>query len=318
MTVKNEEIKHLRGLVHNRDWLILQLQQTQQFASSYACLVSGPGLQSATTNHPTHVVVELSDSSERPCSVKQNVTVELVLQSTASCNTLTSHALRSPSAALTVISSSRYEVSYTAVRRGSHKLHIRVNGSEINDSPFTVTVYPKPTQLVSPVRVMADLNRPYGIAINSRGEMIVSECGDHQVSVFDVRGRRIQTFGSCGDRPEKMRSPAGVTVDDMDNIYVSSEHKLQKYTSSGELIKCIGRRGSKEAEFNDPRGVTIHRNQVYVCDRENHRIQVFDLDLQFLCSIGSRGSGRGEVDRDSSIRCCIRHCWEHVCSRVWQ
>ena len=59
---------------------------------------------------------------------------------------------------------------------------------------------------------------------------------------------------------------AGIAIDDADNIYVSSDHKLQKFTSSGEL------RGSKEFNFNDPCGVT----KVYVCDRDNHRIQVFD------------------------------------------
>ena len=73
--------------------------------------------------------------------------------------------------------------------------------------------------------------------------------------------------------------PAGIAIDDADNIFVSSEHKLQKFTSSGELIKCVGQRGSKEWEFIDPRGVTLYDNQVYVCDRDNHRIQVFGLDL---------------------------------------
>ena len=38
-----------------------------------------------------------------------------------------------------------------------------------------MTVYPDPTQLGSPVRVVKDLKGPYGIASNSRGEMIVSE-----------------------------------------------------------------------------------------------------------------------------------------------
>ena len=302
--VKNEEIQHLRRLLQDKDWIIHQLQQTKQFAPSsytcsYTCLVSGPGLQSATANHPTHVVVELSDFSGRPCSLKQNVTAELVLQSTFPQVTPTSHA-QQPSATVAMISPSRYEVSYTAVRRGPYKLHIQVIGSEINGSPFTVTVYPDPTQLCSPVRVVMDLNRPYGIAFNSCGEMIVSERGGHQVSVFDVRGRRIRIFGSCGDRSE-MICPAGIAVDYMDNIYVSSEHKLQKFTSSGELIKCIGLRGSKEGEFNDPRGVTIHSNQVYVCDRDNHRIQVFDLDLNFIRSIGSRGSGEGEFDRPYDV-----------------
>ena len=292
--VKSVENQRLRLLVHDKDQTIRQRQQTQQFApSSYTCLVSGPGLQSATANHPTCVVVELRYSSGKPCPLKQNVTAELVLQSTSSQATPSSHA-RQPSATVAVISPSRYEVSYTAVRRGPHKLHVRVNGSKINGSPFTITVYPDPTQLGSPVRVVKDLNRPYGIASNSRGEMIVSEFCCHQVSVFDVGGRRVRTFGSRGDRPEQMRYPQGIAVDDTDNIYVSSWHKLQKFTSSGELIKCIGRRGSKEGEFNDPRGVTIHSNQVYVCDTDNHRIQVFDLDLNFIRSIGSRGSGRGE------------------------
>ena len=131
--------------------------------------------------------------------------------------------------------------------------------------------------------------------------MIVSEYGGHQVSVFDVRGWRFRTFGSYGDRPEQMISPAGIAVDDTDNIYVSSQHKLQKFTSSGELIKCIGWGGSKEGEFDDPRGVTIHSNQVYVCDRDNDRIQVFDLNLNFIRSIGSRGSGRGEFNRPYDV-----------------
>ena len=313
---KNEENKHLQWLIWDKDQTIHQLQQTQQFASSYTCLVSGPGLQSATANHPTHVVVELNDSSGRPCSLKQNVTAELVMQSTSSQATPTSSSRRpwskktpSPSlttptplnAAVAMISPSRYEVSYTAVRRGPHKLHVRVNGSEINGSSFTMTVYPDPTQLGSPVRVVKQLIRPFGIAFNSRGEMIVSERSGHQVSVFDVRGRVIRSFGSHGDRPEQMILPAGIAVDDTDNIYVRSLHKLQIFTSSGELIKCIGQWGSKEAEFDNPRGVTIYSSQMYVCDRDNHRIQVFDLDLNFIGSIGSYGSGRGELNRPCDV-----------------
>ena len=193
-------------------------------------------------------------------------------------------------------SPSQYEVSYTPVSRGQHKLHVQVNDREINGSPFTVTVYPDPRQLGHPVRTVTGLNYPYGIAFNSHQEMIVSECDGHKLSIFDIRGQKIRTFGSCGDSPDQMECPAGIATDDTDNIYVSSEHKLQKFTSRGELIKCIGRKGSKEGEFDDPRGVTLYDNQVYVCDRNNHRIQVFDLDLNFVRSIGSRGKGRGEFD----------------------
>ena len=201
------------------------------------------------------------------------------------------------------MSPSRYEVSYTAVSRGQHKLHVQVNDREINDSPFTVTVYPDPTQLGRPVRVVTDLNKPYGIAFNKCGEMIVSEYGGHRVSIFDIRGQKIRTFGSHGDSPGQMVWPAGIAIDDIDNIYVSSYHKLQKFTSSGELIKCVGQRGRKEGEFDDPRGVTLYDNQLYMCDRNNHRIQVFDLDLNFVRSIGSRGNGRREFNAPLDVKC---------------
>ena len=51
---------------------------------------------------------------------------------------------------------------------------------------------------------------------------------------------------------------------------------------SNELIKYIGKKGRKEGEFDIPHGVTLYDNQVYVCDSQNHRIQVFDLDLNFV------------------------------------
>ena len=203
---------------------------------------------------------------------------------------------------VTVATPSRYEVTCTPVSRGRHKLHVQVNDKEINGSPFTVTVYPDPKQLRHPVRTVTDLVAPYGIAFNNREEMIVSEFHVHRLSILDTRGQKIRTFGSRGDSPHQMIYPKGIATDDSGNIYVSSVHKLQKFTSTGELIKCVGRRGGKEGEFNDPRGLTLRDNLVYVCDRNNNRIQVFDLDLNFVRSIGSCGSGRDEFDAPHDVK----------------
>ena len=315
-TEKNKEIQSLRGLIREKDEhlqekdaTICQLQQS----ISYTCQVSGPGLQSATANHLTHVLVELTDSSGRPCSHRQNITAELQapsLQPSSQAKPTstgrwpwskkaasTAGQVPDISAAVDAISPSRYELSYTAVSRGQHKLRVRVNGREINGSPFTMIVYPDPTQLCHPVRVVTDMKQPYGIAFNSCGEMIVSEIGAHTVSVFNIRGQRIRTFGSEGGRSCQMKSPAGIAVDNDNNIYVGNIHALQKFTSRGELIKCIG-----SGMFNLIRGVTIHREKVYVCDRNNHRIQVFDLDLSFIRSIGSRGKERGNFYQPYDVK----------------
>ena len=165
-----------------------------------------------------------------------------------------------------------------------------------------MTVYLDPIQLGRPVRVVSGLAGPYGIAYNSQ-EMIVCERFVDKVSIFKIRGqRKIVTFGSYGDRPHEMIFPAGIATDDAENIYVSSEHKLQKFTSRGELIKCTGEKGKKEGEFDDPRGLTLYDNEVYVCDSDNNRIQIFDLDLNFIRSIGSRGEGKGEFIKPLDIK----------------
>ena len=150
------------------------------------------------------------------------------------------------------------------------------------------------------MRTVTGLSYPYSIAFNSHQEMIVSEWGGHRLSIFDIRGQKIQTFGSRGVSRDQMESPAGIATDDTDNIYVSSFHKLQKFTSSGELIKCVGQRGSKV--FNHPRGVILYYNQVYVCDSFNNCIQVFDLDLNFVRSIGSYGKGKGKFSSPQDVK----------------
>ena len=209
-------------------------------------------------------------------------------------------------------------MSYRGVSQGLQKLYIDGESRNIlhvlcireyghSQYPFTMTLYPDPTQLAHPVRVVTGLNRPYGIAFNSRGEMVVSERGSHQIAIFDIRGQRIRTFGSYGHSPEQLVHPAGIAIDDMDNIYVTSWDKLQKFTSSGKLIKCVGQTacacGSKDlGKLVNPLGVTLHNNHIYVCDCHIRCIQVFNLDLNFVQSIGSHGKGRGEFDAPHDVK----------------
>ena len=271
--------------------------------------IFGPGLRSATVNYSTHVTVELRDHSGQPCLVPQKITAQLEtfvveeVQQSSWFGTKTTQK-KTPQKLpvdIAAVSPSQHKISFTAVTRGQHKLHIQHNDSEINGSPFTITVYPDPTQLGTPVRVVTELTQPYGIAINSHGEMIVSEFVAHRVSVLDSTGKVIRRFGSRGDRPEQMNYPRGVTVDRDDNVYVTSDHKLQKFSRDGHLIKTVGQKGNKEGEFNTPLAVRFHNSHVYVCEEVNHRVQVFDCELNFIRTIGSHGSGRGEFNKPYNL-----------------
>ena len=202
---------------------------------------------------------------------------------------------------MTATSPSQYEVSFTAVSRGQYKLRIQVNDREIDEN-LTITVYPDPYQLRDPVSIWSGLTTPYSIAFTSNGEMIVSEKGKNQISIFNTKGKRIGEFEQHEDRPRNIIKPQGIAIDDDDNVYVSSQFKLQKFTRRGTFIKCVGQEGNKEGEFNDPYGLTLNDNQLYICDCKNHRIQVFNLDLKFIRSIGSHGKGEGEFDLPYDVK----------------
>ena len=119
----------------------LSLSLSQE-SVSYTCHVSGPGLTSATVNFATQVLVELTDSSGRPHPLPMNVTAQLepFSKATPTNQQATPSEQATPLVATPVSSRwplfrkspSRYEVMYTPVIRGRHKLHVQVNDKEIN------------------------------------------------------------------------------------------------------------------------------------------------------------------------------------------
>ena len=121
--------------------------------------------------------------------------------------------------------------------------------------------------------------------------------------MLDSSGKRISTIGSRGDGPGQFQCPCYIAIDSNNNIYVTSKHKLQKFDRNGKFVKSVssGSKGSKPGEFNRPQGIKVHQNQVYVCDFHNDRIQVFDLELNFITSFGTKGSGQGQYNRPNDV-----------------
>ena len=273
-----------------------KIKELEQLIPTYTAQLSGPGQHTATVNHETHITITLTDSTGNPCLIPQNVTACLQYPG------IPQHGKpQSTTAAVVGLSASKYAASYTAVNRGLSNLHIRINGKEVVCA--TISVYPDPACLSRPLKCIpadgvACPKKPHGIAFNSQRLLITTETNGHQnlVSVFNVVGQKVRSFGKQGTEPGEMVRPRGVAVDGDDNIYVTSEHKLQKFNSAFNLVKWIGGQGSKPGEFEDPSGVAIAGSELYVCDRQNNRIQVFDLDLNFLREVGTSGKEAGKLD----------------------
>ena len=90
-----------------------------------------------------------------------------------------------------------------------------------------------------------------------------------------------------------MKHPTGVALDSADNVYVASQDKLWKFSRNGHFI--VGQYGEEDWEFSFPGGMRFHHDHVYVCDRFNNHVQVFDTDLKFIRAIGSPELCKGKV-----------------------
>ena len=203
------------------------------------------------------------------------------------------------------VGESKYELQYQPVIRGQHQLHIRINGKSIKGSPYTVVAMPSLQSLGKHVRTIGSIQSPWGIAINSKGQIVVAEWTGHCISVFTPEGHKIRSFGSLGSAQGQLNIARGVAVDRDDNIIVmdSDNHRVQKFTSEGKFLVAIGTRGSSALQFEYPTGVGINSmyDKVYILDQGNHRIQILNMDLTYSSSFGVHGSGDGQFSNPCDI-----------------
>ena len=190
--------------------------------------------------------------------------------------------------------SGEYEISYKPVSRGRHQLHIKVEGGHIKESPFPVFVLNRYQLSTAKYAIDDKIKWPNGVAVNSKGHIIVVERGAHCVSIFNSAGEKvIPSFGSFGTEIGEFNEPRGVAVDDKDNILVvdSWNHRIQKFTSDGAFIiesQILDHR----FHLKHPAGIAIHpyNKRVYVADNNNHCIKILNPDLTLWSSFGYKDS----------------------------
>ena len=118
---------------------------------------------------------------------------------------------------------------------------------------------------------------PRDLTFDPAGDVYVTDCYNHRVQVFSQNGTFLRTFGRGGSGPHELTTPCSIHVDH-DYVYVVEDgnNRVSVFYTSGEFITSFGRRGSWEGELSDPHGITIDQDGfLYVCDYQNHRIQVF-------------------------------------------
>ena len=138
---------------------------------------------------------------------------------------------------------------------------------------------------------------PHGLHIDRDGNVWVTDGlgrdgKGHQVIKFSPDGQvllRLGKAGLAGDGPGEFNAPSAVVTAPNGDIFVADGHggntnaRIVKFTKDGRFIKTWGTKGSAPGEFDTPHAIAIDsRARLFVGDRNNNRIQIFDQDGNYL------------------------------------
>ena len=100
-----------------------------------------------------------------------------------------------------------------------------------------------------------------------------------------------------GETNDTFNRPTDIAFAANGDFYVTDGYgnsRVVKFTRDGRFVRSWGKKGAAEGDFNLPHGIAVDkRGRVYVGDRDNHRLQVFDADGNFITQWKHVGSPWG-------------------------
>ena len=134
-------------------------------------------------------------------------------------------------------------------------------------------------------------NFVHGLTIDPAGKIWITDTGVHTVTQHEPDGTLLRTLGvrgaaspTLGGKPFNM--PTGVAFVSTGDFFVSDGYgnrRVHCYSPDGALKHSWGEPGNGPGQFALVHFITANANdQLYVCDRENHRIQIFAVTGECL------------------------------------
>ena len=137
------------------------------------------------------------------------------------------------------------------------------------------------------------IEQPSGIAVNSKGQIAVSDYDKHCILITDKEGNCVRKVGCYGNNAGQLNSPAEIAYLNDDNILVVDElnHRIQQFNvQTGNSVKSFGKKETRDDEFENPVSVCVdEEGRVIVADHNNDRIQVLSQDGEPLFQFGNSG-----------------------------
>jgi len=254
------------------------------------CIAKGKGLEEGAVGGEPQFVLTTRNAKARQCYNKHDrVTVEIRDEQGRECTT--------PEVRINDNTDGSYKISYSLKEQGRYKLTVKVNGGHVLGSPFTVKGQPFQ---VRPVLSFGNegssvgmFQGPWGVAVNARDEIAVTDFVNHRVQIFSSNGNYLRTFGRQGNKNGEFEFLTGIAFHKNGNIFVadSGNARVQIFSGEGKYVSSFGVKGSLDTQLSDPCGLSVDSDgNIIVSDTGNKLIKIFSPDGKFLMKIGEQGS----------------------------
>ena len=144
-------------------------------------------------------------------------------------------------------------------------------------------------------------NFPRGIAVDSAGNIFVSDSNNNRLQKFSPAGAFLKVIGKKGQGPGEFHEPGGIAVDSGGNIYVAdvANRRVQKLKSDGTFL---AEWKGPDPGFYGPRDLFVGPDQsVYVVDQGHSRIIKFKPNGEVLAVWGAPGSNNGQFKEPTAV-----------------
>ncbi|WP_417387094.1 peptidyl-alpha-hydroxyglycine alpha-amidating lyase family protein [Gimesia sp.] len=133
------------------------------------------------------------------------------------------------------------------------------------------------------------IGQAHGLRVDSNDNIWVTDIGNHMVFQFNPEGKLLLALGQAGkagDRQDQFNKPTDIAFGPQGTIFISDGYgnsRVMKFAANGKYLGQWGTPGKQPGEFNLPHSIVVDaKNRVLVGDRENDRVQIFDLDGNLL------------------------------------
>jgi DNA-binding beta-propeller fold protein YncE len=188
---------------------------------------------------------------------------------------------------------------------GGRKLTYQQTFSSERDARGKPGFWSKVIDIVAGEPDFRQMVRPYGIAVDSRGRIIVTDPALAAVHIFDLAQHKYKMIDRWEKSKDPMIEPSCVAVDDKDNIYVTDAKagKVFVFDPSGKTRRIFGSIKGGEGFFKRPTGISIDNetHRVYVTDTLRDRVYILDSDGRVVKSFGRHGGENGEFNLPTEV-----------------